>query len=72
MRLCICQKPQACTTQRVNPNIIYEQFNTGSSIVTCPTAMQDVNNRGDGEQREIGYMGTLYFVLNFSVNLKVL
>lgn len=38
----------------------------------CTTLMQDNNSRGNlegGEER--GYMGTLYFLLNFSINLKL-
>lgn len=43
-----------------------------SSIVTnCATLIQDVNNRGNCVAEE-EYVGTLYFPIDFSVNLKLL
>ena len=39
----------------------------------CTTLMQDINNRNSegGEGEEI-YGNSLYFLLNFSINLKLL
>lgn len=42
---------------------------TFSSIVRNTTRKQDVQNTGNGGKGEV--YGTLYFLLNFSINLKL-
>lgn len=72
-----CLNPWKCTTQSMNPNgnsalqlIIMYPYGL-ISCNKCNTLVQDVNHRklwGEGWW----YMRTLYFILNFSVNLKLL
>ena len=42
------------------------------NCIKYSTPMQDVNNRGNHGGAEKEYMETLYFLFNFSVNLKLL
>ena len=75
-------KPRECTTGRVNPYINYELQITIMykywfiNYNKYTTLMQDVNNRGNRGAgragRGRGYMETLYFLLSFPVNLKLL
>lgn len=74
------QNPYNSTTQTVNPNVNY-----GLSLIImcqhwliyynkCNMPMRDVNNRRSWRTRRTGSIlrATLYFLFNFSVNLKLL
>ena len=68
----LCCIPEANTIyfNKIINIIMYQYWFT--NYHKCTTLMQDINSRGNlegGEER--GYVGTLYFLLNFSINLKL-
>lgn len=55
-----------CGPQLIDVSILAHQFHK------CKVSMQDVKDREKGEEKLRKYTGTLNFLLNFPVSLKLL